>query len=74
MFADRDRPVICPFRSILSYISDVQRIDGDFIAGWLLPVVTVEGGRGHLSLYAVRMTANLGSDLGMAELPNHFTM
>ena len=58
----------------MAYIFAAQRIEGGLIAGCLFPVVREEGDRGHLSLSAARMTANLPSDLRMAEPPNHFVM
>ena len=57
-----------------SNISPAQRIGWGLSTGHLFPVATAEGGRGHLSLSAARMTANLQSYLRMADLPNHFTM
>ena len=71
MFAERHCPAICAFRSVMAYISAAQRIGGDLIAGYLFPVVTAEDG---VSLSAARMTANLQSDLRMAESPDHFMM
>ena len=58
----------------MAYISAAQRMGGDLIAGCLFSVVTAEEDRGRLSLSAARLTANLHSDLRMAEPPNHFTM
>ena len=74
VLADRDCPAICAFRVVTAYISAAQRIGWDLSTGHLFPVATAEGGRGHLSLSAARMTANLQSYLRMADLPNHFTM
>ena len=62
------------FRAVTACISAAQRIGWDLSTGHLFPVATAEGGRGHLSLSAARMTVNRQSYLRMADLPKHFTM
>ena len=74
VLADRDCPVICPFRAVTAYVSAAQRMGWDLTAGHLFPVVSAGGGRGTLPLPAARMTAALQAHLRAAELPSCFTM
>ena len=49
VLAGRDCLAICAFRTVTAYISAAQRIGWDLSTGYLFPVATAEGGRGHLS-------------------------
>ena len=74
VLVDRDCPAICTFRAVTTYILAAQRTGWDSTTGHLFPVVTTEGGRGSLRLFAARMTTALQGHLRAAGLPSHFTM
>ena len=74
VLADRDWPVIRPFRAVTAYSSVAQQMGWDLAAGHLFPVVSAGGGRGNLPLPAASINAALQARVRAAELPSHFGM
>ena len=73
VLADAENPQTCAFRGITEYISAAVAIGWDLTAGYLFPVVELNGVRGTMAITAPRMTAALLAHLRAGGMTDHFT-
>ena len=74
VLADAEIVQTCAFRGVTEYISAALMISWDLTAGYLFPMVELNGERGTIAITASRMTAALQAHLGAGGMTDHFTM